>query len=55
VASDARSHPYKYAFYGVEAAAAFTPLPEGYAAYEGVKAFGEASFAAWHLAWDLGW
>jgi len=55
VASDARSHPYKYAFYGVEAAAAFTPLPEAYAAYEGVKAFGEASFAAWHLAWDLGW
>jgi RHS repeat-associated protein len=55
VASDARSHPYKYAFYAVEAAAAFTPLPEGYAAYEGVKAFGEAAFAAWHLAWDLGW
>jgi hypothetical protein len=31
----------------------FTPLPEAYATYEGVKAFEEAGFAAWHLAWEL--
>ena len=53
VAQDIRQHPYKYAFYGVEAAAALTPLPEAYAAYEGVKAGADVAVGAAHLAWDL--
>lgn len=52
---DARTHPGKYAFAVAEVGMLFTPLPAAYAAYEGVKAFGEAGFAAWHLAWEAGW
>jgi hypothetical protein len=55
VVNDARTHPGKYAFAAAEVGMLFTPLPEAYAAYEGVKAFGEAAFAAWHVAWEAGW
>jgi hypothetical protein len=53
VGQDASQHPFKYAFYGVEAAAALTPLPEGYAVYEDAKAVGDVVVGAGHLAWDL--
>jgi RHS repeat-associated protein len=53
VGNDARAHPGKYAFYGVEAAAALTPIPEAYAGYEGAKAAIDVGIGALHLAWDL--
>lgn len=52
IARDARQHPWKYVFAAGEIGLSFTPLPEGYVAYEGAKAFGEAAFAAWHVAWE---
>ncbi|HXX19881.1 MAG TPA: RHS repeat-associated core domain-containing protein [Candidatus Acidoferrum sp.] len=53
VAKDARAHPGKYAFYGVEAAAALTPLPEAYEGYEAIKAGADVAVGAAHLIWEL--
>ena len=55
-AQDARAHPGKYAFAGVEILAIFTPLPEALAAVEGmheVKAMVDTSVAAGDLSLEL--
>ena len=55
-AQDAREHPGKYAFAGVEVLSIFTPLPEALAAIEGmheVKAATDAGVAAGDLIWEL--
>jgi len=53
VGNDMKAHPGKYAFYGIEAAATLTPLPEAYEGYEGAKAAIDVTVGAAHLWWDL--
>jgi len=55
VATDARNHPFRYASYAVELGLILTPIPEGYAAVEGldyVKAVVDLGAVTGHVTYD---